>query len=244
MSGFVNDGNTKNATLTLVDNVLKLTDTDGVIKEVNLSSLAIDTNTDEQQLTKLGNTISLTNGGSVSLSDYVNDGNTKNASLSLVGNVLKLTDTDNVSKEVNLSSLAVDTNTKNASLTLVGNVLKLTDTEGVSKEVNLLGVGTAYLSTEQETGKRWKIGSGVDKPVFEATLQVVISESEKNNIVLPDNITPTKILGIRMISRTDNSITTEMSRYISSEKKIIFGSGRTTQFQKLGTYDLIIEYIK
>lgn len=96
-----------------------------------------------------------------------------------------------------------------------------------------------YSTTEQVTGKKW-IGGQV---VYERVLEVTLDE-EANTITLPTGSRPAKIIGMRMISRADNSITTELSRYDATLGVMVFGSGPTTQFQKVGTYDLILEYIK
>ena len=60
------DLNTKNASLTLADNTLKLTDTDGIVKEVNLSGFVNDGNTKNATLTLVGNVLKLTDTDNVS----------------------------------------------------------------------------------------------------------------------------------------------------------------------------------
>lgn len=97
-----------------------------------------------------------------------------------------------------------------------------------------------YSTTEYLTGKQWTNNA----PVYEAVFTVTIATNEANSIIVPGTTKPAKILGMRMISQSDNSVTTEISRYDATTGTIVFGSGRTTQFQKVGTYDLILEYIK
>ncbi|MFV0228686.1 hypothetical protein OBK05_13505 [Empedobacter falsenii] len=97
-----------------------------------------------------------------------------------------------------------------------------------------------YSSTEQVTGKKWTDG----KAVYERVLEISITGGEVNKITLAEGSRPAKILGMRMISRADNSVTTEISRYDATSGLLVFGSGRTTQYQKTGTYDLVLEYIK
>jgi len=106
--------------------------------------------------------------------------------------------------------------------------------DGVLKKADI-----KYSTTEQVTGKKW-INNAT---VYERVYSVTIAGNEVNSITLPGTA-PSKILGMRMISTTDNSITTEISRYDNQTGEIVFGSGRTTQYQKTGTYDLILEYIK
>ncbi|WP_446776668.1 beta strand repeat-containing protein [Macellibacteroides fermentans] len=97
-----------------------------------------------------------------------------------------------------------------------------------------------YSTTEYLTGKKWTN----DAPVYETVFTVTIATNEANSIIVPGTTKPAKILSMRMISQTDNSITTEVSRYDAATGTLVFGSGRTTQYQKVGTYDLILEYIK
>lgn len=110
---------------------------------------------------------------------------------------------------------------------------------GMTVDTNGALTVTGYTNTEQLTGK--KLGA---KDIYEVALTVTISGAETNKVVLPPGTNPDRILGMRMISHEDNSISTELSRYDETARTLVFGSGRTTQFQKIGTYDLILEYTK
>lgn len=124
--------NTKNSQLTIVDNVLTLTDTDGSILTTDLS-VYLD-NTDNQQITDFGMvdnilTITLENGG------------TKTVDLSHLLNGTHITPGENVIisgiGSFDNPYMIHSENTKNESLTLLQERLIIADTDGDTIEVDL-----------------------------------------------------------------------------------------------------------
>ena len=96
---------------------------DGVATQTVDLSQFLD-NTDDQQLSLAGNTLTLEDGGSVDLAPYLD--NTDDQQLSLAGNTLTLEDGGNVNLAPFLD------NTDDQQLTLVGNVLSLENGGSVS----------------------------------------------------------------------------------------------------------------
>ncbi|MBI3133204.1 MAG: hypothetical protein HYZ14_00870 [Bacteroidetes bacterium] len=146
---------------TLSGTDLQLTDGGGTVT-VDLSSLEDDADADPtneiQTISKVGNIITLSNGGGA-VTDDVNDAdasptNELNTGATLVGTTLNITDAGGT-LAVNLSSLGNDadastTNELNTSAALVGTTLNITDAGG-TLAVNLSSLGNdADASTTNE----------------------------------------------------------------------------------------------
>lgn len=153
--------NETNTSASLAGTNLQLTDAGGTLT-VDLSSLVNDADaspTNEiQTISKVGNIITLSNGGGA-VTDDVNDAdasptNELNTSASLVGTTLNITDAGGTIS-VNLSSLGNDadaspTNELNTSANLSGTTLNITDAGG-TLSVNLSSlVNDADASTTNE----------------------------------------------------------------------------------------------
>ncbi len=134
LSGYVGRTDDQNLTgATLTGNTLQIDIENGTSASVDLSS--IDTDTDDQTLSLLGNTLSIADGNSVDLSGYVS---TDDQALSLAGNTLTLED----GGSVDLSAYLDDTDTDDQTLSLAGNTLSIAD----GNSVDLSG----YVSTDDQ----------------------------------------------------------------------------------------------
>ena len=198
LSSLAVDTNNINETMTLNDqNVLTLTDSEGVEVEVNLSSLAVDTNNiNETMILNDQNVLTLTDSEGVevevNLSSLAVDTNNINETMTLNDqNVLTLTDSEGVEVEVNLSSLAVDTNNINETMTLNDqNVLTLTDSEGVEVEVDL-----SSLAVDTNTTNKSLAIEGAN---------LVLTDSDDQTVSVP-----TADLDKQQLSLSDNTLTLE-----------------------------------
>ena len=102
-------------------------------------------------------------------------------------------------------------------------------------------VYSVYSTTEQNTLKKWIGGITVYESVGAVTLLTA------TNVVNLASIVPTgsKLLSVRFIGQTSNSITTNIIEYSSATNLLVLGTaGAQTILHPAGTYDVIVEYIK
>jgi hypothetical protein len=144
-AGFIGGDGTGPSPISLIQN--GAADGQGLIYDSGAGEWTARAQLDSQALSLAGNTLSLTNGGSVDLSGYVN---TDTQDLSFAGTTLSLTD----GGSVDLSSLQDGTGTDDQDLTLTGNTLSIesgnsvdlsgyldnTDTQDLSLAGNILSL--------------------------------------------------------------------------------------------------------
>lgn len=95
-------------------------------------------------------------------------------------------------------------------------------------------------SAAQNTLKKWIDGKSVLERVGVVTL------ASTTNVLSLVGVVPTgsKLLGVRLINRTNNAISTNIIEYNSSTGILVLGtSGTQTVLHPAGTYDVVVEYV-
>ncbi|MBE8722086.1 collagen-like triple helix repeat-containing protein, partial [Sphingobacterium pedocola] len=126
--------------------------------------------------------------------------------------------------------------------TAVENIL-YTDENGnmLSADISALTLQSAhYRATSQNTGKEW-IGG---EPVFEVVGDITLA-TNSNVVDLSGSDIPTgaTVIGVRFISKTTGSISTNIIEYDQVNRTLILGTaGSMTTLHPAGDYYIIVEY--
>ena len=126
--------------------------------------------------------------------------------------------------------------------TAVENIL-YTDEDGnmLSADISALAPQSAhYRATSQNTGKEW-IGG---EPVFEVVGDITLA-TNSNVVDLSGSDIPTgaTVIGVRFISKTTGSISTNIIEYNKGNRTLILGTaGSMTTLHPAGDYYIIVEY--
>ncbi|WP_229707558.1 hypothetical protein, partial [Sphingobacterium alkalisoli] len=126
--------------------------------------------------------------------------------------------------------------------TAVENIL-YTDEDGnmLSADISALALQSAhYRATSQNTGKEW-IGG---EPVFEVVGDITLA-TNSNVVDLSGSDIPTgaTVIGVRFISKTTGSISTNIIEYDQVNRTLILGTaGSMTTLHPAGDYYIIVEY--
>ncbi|RYE17442.1 MAG: hypothetical protein EOP51_23885 [Sphingobacteriales bacterium] len=115
------------------------------------------------------------------------------------------------------------------------------DVNGVLKTISPADLGNiSYSYTVQETGRKWVSG----KKVLELTADITLA-TNTNLITLPAAVASNAtLIGVRFISKTTGSISSNIIEYNATTKQLILGTaGTLTTLHPAGDYYIIVEYV-